>query len=414
MNKALTNGSKALVNGSGKMLIHSGSSSPAPPPVSGSLWEQEVSGADLILDIYPQLWNSGAISQSQFEAQTPFNSGHWKITGQRFWRDTVNTYFPNGPAKDMIRFRDPKLDEGGSTNPWFRRIGPEIDWGNKKLAPEVLGSTPSPGEWAFTSGGLYFPQASYVGSGVEGWNPGFTIKFFDGWDLGGVGSTGNNPQTATNVCEIVFTNYGIKTLQNNGYNLNSKGDFGSWETGQTTIDSSGTYNPIIDINNPAHYQNYFFLGWGIYAHDTRQSYNYQNMLYPTWPGTNHRILFRTGVEYEIRWAAKLETQTSPYDGQFFAEMRIRHVDSNVSISGTGTGAASIPGGIQIDEWFTIKELTDVDWRGNGGSPWLDNGFGFFAGGGGGDSYGDNQYHPSPRPPYYDRNYYISYKKNWVK
>ena len=95
-------------------------------------------------------------------------------------------------------------------------------------------------------------------------------------------------------------------------------------------------------------------------------------------------------------------------------MRITHVDSSVSVSGTGTGVASLPSGINLNEWFEVKHLTDVDWRGNGGAPWLDNGIGFFAGGGNGSSYGDNQYHPTPKPPYYDRNFYIGYKKNWVK
>ena len=412
MPRAIKYGSRGVTYGS-RMLLNSGFSS-SPPTPSGSLWETEASDANLVLDIYPQLWGTGAISQNDFQSQTPFNSGHWKITNQRFWRETVNSVFPAGPAKDMIRFRDPKLDEGDNTNPWFRRIGPEIDWGAKQLVPTVLGSTPSPGIWAFTSIGLYFPVHAYTSSGVQGWNPGFTIKHLDGWDLGGVGSTGNNPQTSPDVCEIVGTTYGLKTLQNNSYTLTTKGDFGSWETGQTTIDASGTYNPVIDINNFDHYSNYFFLGWGLYAHDTRQTYNYQNMLYQTWPGTNKRILMRTGVEYEMRWMARLETQSSPYNGEFYSEMRIRHIDANVSLSGTGLGAASLPPGIVMDEWFETKRLTDVDFRGNGNSVWLDNGFGFFAGGGNGDSFGSNQYHPSPKPPYYDRNYYIAYKRNWVK
>ena len=392
MDKLLRYGSKVLRTGSNNKTTRHVKNSATPSPSPSTVWDAQLVGAQKILDIYPELWPQGAISQSAFQAATPFNSGHWKVTTQRFWRDNIPAL-----GRDFIRFRDPKLDEGSSKDPWQRRVAPEVDWGAVDLV-NAVGATP--GKRAFTNVELYFPQHNYVGSGVEGWNPGFTIKFIDGWNLGSVGSTGNNPQTADGVCEVVFTSYGIKTLQNNSYDLNSKGDFGSWETGVTTIDTTGVYNPVLDINNFAHYSNYWFLGWGVYAHDTRQNYQYQNMLYPVWPGTNKRILFTVNTLYELRWMVTLN-DPGVRNGKFYAEMRIKYSPN------------SLPPGIVLNEWFVIRSLTDVDWIGNSTNKWTDTGFGFFAGGGNGSSFGDNVYHPTPKPPYYDRNFYIGQKQNWV-
>ncbi len=354
-----------------------------PPPASGLLYDQLVATSQPVLNIYPELWPQGTITQSMFNAQTPFDSGHWKSTPpERFSRA-----FQPAVGKDMIFFQDHDFLTHGTNNPWLVRVIPEIAWGATKLVPGV-GATP--GEWALSEFELYFPRHEYTGTNQEGWNPGFTIKWVDGWDLGGVGATGQNPQTQNDVCEIVFTSYGIKTLQNNSYDLNSKGDFGKWQTGQTTIDVSGTRHPVLDINNFEHYSNYFMLGWGIYAKDPRQDYPFQNMLYPTYEGTNHRVIFKTEQLINIRTAAKLNS-SGQRDGEFYCDI-------------------SLDGG---PRWVG-RHLTDVDWRGTGVAKWLDNGLGFFPGGGNGSVFGTNQYHPFPRPPYYSRRFCIGYKRNFIR
>jgi hypothetical protein len=369
------------------------------PDPGATPWTIAVADAQQVLDVYPELWPVGEISRSAFEAMTPFNSGHWKITEDRWARVHVAA-----AGKDMLRFHDPKLElpENSDWNPWNRRAIPEVDWGDSTITA-VAGATP--GRYGFTDLEVFFPRHEYTGSDLEeGWNPGFHGKFADGWSPGSVGATGNNPQPEDDRWEAVFTTYGIKTLQDSdNYSLTAKGDFGDWESGRSEVDRTGVYNPLLDIDNPAHYQNYFFLGLGFYAHDTRQTYNYENMMYFLWPGTNYRVVFTVDTRYQLRWFIKLnDADAAPFDGEVYVEMRIM------------TAKDPLPPGIELGKWFTVRHLTDVDFRGAGTLPVIENGFGHFWGGGYGSSFGHNEYHPEPRPPYYARNLYYGYKRNFVK
>lgn len=364
-------------------------------------FDTEVAGATEVLSITADLWPAGNISKSAFEAATPFNSGHWKYTTDRFAKKLFSAI-----SKSLVQLKTPKLvgTKDSTWNPWNRRVAPEIDWGAKYLVSEA-GVTGA--QYGFTWVELYFPEHFFTGvDDDEGWASNHTIKFLDGWNPGDVGSTGNNPQVMDDSWEAVFTFYWLLTLQNNSYSLNSKGDFGIWQDGQSTIDTSGVYNPVIDLNDDIQMQQEFFLGVAFYAHDVRQTYNYQNMCYFLWPGTNYRIIFPVEAHFELRWFVKPNTPSTsgPYDGRFYAEMKI--------ISWPRT----LPPGINLNEWFEVRNLTDVDYRGNGSSPVLDNGCGQFDGGGLGDEFmdDDNIYAVTPGfPPRFARNFGFQ-KKNWAK
>lgn len=366
-----------------------------------SLYESEVASATEVLSIMATDWPVGDISKAAFEAATPFNSGHWKYTNDRFARKTYASI-----SKDLLQFKDPKLvgTKDSTWNPWNRRVAPEIDWGAKYIVSDA-GVTP--GNYGFTWLELYFPEHTFTGiDNDEGFAASHTIKFLDGWNPGDVGSTGNNPQVLDDSWEAVFTLYWLISLQNNGYSLNSKGDFGIWQDGASTIDVSGVFNPVIDLNDDIQMQKNFFLGVAFYAHDVRQTYNYQNMCYFLWPGTNHRIIVPVDAHIEFRYFIKLNTPSAsgPYDGQFYAEMKIH------------SWPRALPPGINLNTWFAVRNLTDVDYRGTGTSPVLDNGNGFFSGGGLGDAFMDNDdiYDTVPGyPPRYARNFGYQ-KKNLAK
>ena len=359
---------------------------------TASLWEQQAAVASTILDVNTSLWPVGDITKAQFEAQTPFNSGHWKYTDDRF----AHKVFPN-INKGLIQFKDPKLigNKDSTWNPWNRRCAPENNWGANKLVP-LAGVTP--GDYGLTWLELYFPEHFFTGvDNDEGFASSHTIKFLDGWNPGDVGSTGNNPQALDDSWEAVFTFYWLLSLQNNGYSLNSKGDFGSWQTGPSTIDTSGVFNPVIDLGNATQMQKNFFLGVAFYAHDVRQTYQYQNMCYFLWPGTNHRIIFPVEAHFELRYYIKLNTPAAsgPYDGEFYCEMLIHD------------WPRALPPGINLNEWFTVRHITDIDYRGTGTTGVMDNGCAFFSGGGLGDAFMDDDdiYDIIPGyPPRYARNF----------
>ncbi len=370
-----------------------------------STWDAEVASAAQVFRMEADMFPEGNISKSQYEsepdADIPHNSGHWKITTDRFARKTIPAL-----GKALIQMKDPALTgtKGSTWNPWNRRLAPEINWGADNLVP-YQGATP--GNYGFTWLELYFPEHSFTGvDDEEGWATSHTIKFLDGWNLGDVGATGQNPQVANDSWEMVFTLYWLLTLQSNNYSLSTKGDFGRWQDGVSTIDTSGLYNPVINLNDKIQMQKEFFLGPAFYAHDTRQTYNYQNMMYLLWPGTNYRIIFPVNAHFELRYFLKLNTPSSsgPYDGRVYFEMKIN------------SWPRALPPVISLNTWFTVRNLVDVDFRGSGTSPVLDTGNGFFAGGGLGDAFMDDDtiYSPTPGyPPRYARNLFYQ-KRNWAK
>lgn len=371
-------------------------------------WDTEIAGATQVFRIEADMFPEGNITKAQYEAapdvDIPHNSGHWKITNDRFARKTIPAI-----GKALIQMKDPKLTgtKDSNWNPWNRRVNPEINWGASYSDNLVPYQGVTPGLYGFTHLELYFPEHSFTGvDDEEGWATSHTIKFLDGWNNGGVGATGQNPQVANDSWEMVFTLYWLLSLQNNGYALNSKGDFGIWQDGASIIDVSGVYNPIIDLNNKIQMQREFFLGWAFYAHDVRQTYNYQNMMYLLWPGTNYRIIFPVNAHFELRAFLKLNTPASsgPYDGRVHVEMKIN------------SWPRALPPGITTGTWFTVRNLTDVDFRGSGTSPVADSGNAFFAGGGLGDAFMDDDaiYSPVPGfPPRYARNLFYQQRK-WAK
>lgn len=391
------------------------------PPTGGqTYWQQQVVGATQVMNLYPDLWADGAISKANFFSNSPFDSGHFKITDQRYWND----YVPE-MGRRFIRVHDPKIENGQNVDPWHRRVHPAIDWGAKNLVTEAnVGFMP---RYGFSEFAWYAKPHQFVGSGIEGWSPGQTNKHIDGWSHGGVGATGQNPQSADGVFEGVLNSYGIAIYQNGD---KVKGDVGYWEAipgaspdgnGHywTTPDYDGSagaaygHGPL-DYNNETHRLNKWVWGYGLYAHDPRIvnsslgiGFKYETLIHPLYPNTNRRIHFEVGNYYQHRCFWKLNTP-GQQDGEFYWE---------ININETG--------------WFTARHITTLDMMGNynpATEGLLDNGFTLFSGGGYGDSFGHHSnYYPSAlgyynkngqgfggASYYCDRNYYIEYKRNWVK
>lgn len=360
--------------------------------VPGDLFLSNVTGAELWLTVQPSMFPSGNFTNDQFVSATPFTTERKFITStDRWWHEEVST--PIGTI-DALRFRDPDITSGSNTNPWFRRWHPQFDWGNQNLIEQVAGSSSAVYDEAFMELKLYYPTHSFQKNQFAGWSPGKHTKHWGGVNLGGVGATGGNPQT-DGVFEGVFTNYGMKILDNGN---NAKGDFpgatanvaGASGTFVTVPDISGTMGPIASPSNSQSYLNRWFNGIGIYAHDARLQFDFEEMIYPCYEGTNIRYTFEVGHVYEHRIYFKLNTPGG-FDGELQWWLKVDDAD-----------------------FFLARHLNDVDWRGNSSEGFKDDGFIFFAGGwGSGWSWGDNDgYHPAGTK--LDRQMYIIKKRTWFK
>ncbi len=358
---------------------------------NGNFYLSRVTGADLWLRVEPSMFPSGNFSNDTFIANTVFDTERKFITStERWWHEEVTT--PVG-TQDALRFRDPSLDTGSNTNPWFRRWHPQNSWGNATLISTVPASASKVYSEAFMELKLYYPTHSFQKAGYQGWSPGKHAKHWGGVSLGGVGATGGNPQT-DGAFEAVFTTYGMRTFIN-GYN--AKGDFptvaavsGASGAFATVPDISGVYGPVADFAGSASYLNRWANGIGIYAHDSRLQFNFEEMIFPCYSGTNVRVTFETGHQYEHRIWIKLNTPNQN-NGELQWWLKIDNAD-----------------------FFLARHLNDVDWRGNSSEGFKDDGFIFFAGGfGSGWSWGDNDgYHPSG--PKLNRQMYIIRKRTWFR
>lgn len=358
---------------------------------AGDLYLANVTGSEVWLRVQPSMFPSGNFTNDQFVSNTLFTTERKFITStDRWWHEEVTT--PIGTV-DALRFRDPSLDSGSNTNPWFRRWHPQFNWGESNMLDMVPGSSSAVYDQAFMQLKLYYPTASFQKKGFQGWSPGKHIKHWGGVDLGGVGATGGNPQT-DGVFEGVFTSYGMRTLENG---FNAKGDFpgatqrvaGSSGTFDTVPDISGVYGPSALASNSESYLNLWHNGIGIYAHDNRLSFNFEEMIYPCYEGTNVRYTFQVGHVYEHRIWFKMNTP-GEYDGELQWWMKVDNGD-----------------------FFLARHLNDIDWRGNSSEGFKGDGFIFFCGGfGGGWSWGDSNYHPAG--PKLDRQLYILGKETRLK
>lgn len=369
-----------------------GGGTPSNPSAAqrGDLFLANVTGAELWLTVEPSMFPSGAFTSNTFRDNTIFTSIRSFITDDRWWHEEVETPYQ---TYDAIRFRDMKIEGGQNTNPWFRRMHPQFNWGNENMIDQVAGSSSAVYDQAFMELKLYYPTHSFTDGDFAGWSPGKHHKHWAGVNLGGVGNTGGNPQS-DGVLECVFTSYGMRTLSNG---FNAKGDFpgstggqpGASGTFDTVPDISGVFGGAAVANDSVSYLNRWHNGIGIYAHDSRLSFNFEEMIYPCFSASNVRYTFEAGNLYEHRIWVKLNTPDEN-DGELQWWMRVND-----------------------GEWFLTRHLNDVDWRGNSSEGFKDDGFIFFAGGfGGGWSWGDSSYHPSG--PKLDRQMYIIRKRTWLK
>ncbi len=341
------------------------------------VFEEALDGAQIVYDVHPSLWPQGAIDLESFLDATPWTTGKSFITETRWWHETSPTGEP------MLRFLDPRIEDGQQRNPWFRRFDLGNDWGETDLF-DAVGIDDDKGEVIVAEMGLYFPRHEFTGTEADEatWSPGRHVK----WLLGargstGVGATGGNPQD-DGIFEVVFTTYGSLIAD---HGQNTKGDF----RGPTDWDWDGEHEPPhSDYAETEYYRTRGNMGIGIYAHDPGLVNNYQEMIYPTYPGTSTRRTYGPDTFYEHRFVIRLNTP-GEFDGEFYWEIRE-------------------DGG----PWTIARHLTDVDWRGDSEVKFRNAGLLFFAGGSGsGWSFGDDDGYA---PGAYDRGFYLAYSRLWTK
>lgn len=357
------------------------------PPQTGDVWTDTITGATQVFQVDPTDWPVGDISSNDFINNFPnLNQHKTFIASPRIARTTA----PNG--LEALRFWDPVCRPGENRNPYYRRTtfyNNGLDDDNFSDAGLAAGADEIGIQF-----GMYF-RGPHIFSGTDDDKNYWAMGKHSKWIFGvsgdnGFANTGGNVQPDGEF-EVVWTHYSALIS-----NEDAKGDFPHATISNTDFDYSGTYGPAYNKNDPNYVQNYGHMGLGVYSADPRHSYNYEEQIWPVYPGTNIRRPYTVGVYYEWRVVVKLD-DSGQNNGEIYWWWR------------EDGGAWELVA--QVNNW-RARGNTNIKIRRIGPLGMFNGGWGW------GWSWGDTDEYPFTKStaggPQYDRGYYVTYFNAWGK
>ena len=354
---------------------------------SGDIWTDTVTGSTQVFDIDPTDFPAGDISSSSFLSYFPnLNQHKTFISDPRITRKTA----PNGlPA---LRFWDPVCRDGENRNPYYRRLS----FYNDGLDSDNFADAglPNGADEVAIEFGLYMAPHTFTGTDADKdmWTMGKHSKWLFGVSGdNGFANTGGNVQPDGEF-EVVWTHYSALIS-----NEDAKGDFPHATISNTDFDYAGAYAGRAYSKSDRDYvEKWGHPGLGIYSADPRHSYNYEEQIWPVFPGTNIRRPYTVGVYYEWRVVVKLDDQ-----GQDNGEIHWWWREDG----GTWQKAATVTG-------WRARGTSNVKIRRIGPLGMFNGGWGW------GWSHGDTDEYPFQKSTEggskYDRGYFITYFRAWGK